>query len=1194
MLAQREFERPLVLEAGAGTGKTAVLVARIVVWSLGPGWERAEARERVPAGAPSPDTIAGRVLRGIVAITFTEAAAAEMASRVGRALLEVRRGCLPPGLDASALPESPKREARAEALIGALDALGARTIHAFCRRLLSAHALEAGLHPSFEVDADGSRQAEIAREVLEAALPRAFAEPPDPDYELLASKGVGPQALEQELIALLGEGVETEDLAEDPAGPAAWAELWDRMARAAGRFAEIDAGRLARLGKRASRIVRVAEAVVETRDLLVGSSSRVAPAVETGSTPKAPTPRELLDRISSFWEPEDLRKLRDLAKGRLGPQVERAIGDDADALAAAAATLCPLLELLVRLDPERFAAARRVLHGLLAEARNAMRARGVVGFEGLLRGARDLLKGHPAVVDRWRREIDQILVDEFQDTDALQCELLEMLAWDGRGSARPGLFLVGDPKQSIYGWRSADLAAYEAFVERARAAGGRVLSLVVNFRSVPAVLDEVERVVAPIMHRTPALQPAFEPLLPRECVEPASLPEGCASVEHWVGWGLDAEGSPDPELRVDAAREIEARAVAWDLQRLRSEGVSLCRVALLLRTLNGTEPLLEALRAAGILYQIDREEAPGRRREMQDALAWIRCILDPADTLALVATLRSSLVGVPDAAWTPLWRMGLPGRAARLREEEPAELAALLADVRGVARSLAERGSEIPGLDRIAGWEEALVGFLSRLGGWRAAAEQGPVDRLLEALRGAHGLEASEAARYQGAHRLEGLDQVMRELAEALEHRAGSLSGVLSHLRATVAAQRPLTAERSRGLGGGDEAVQILTMHGAKGLGFDHVYLLGMSRRSRPGSGSPRRVWRSNRRLEMCLLGAPSPGSLDVELRDSAREEHERVRLLYVGMTRARERLVLSGCHRAGPPETVRSHADLLHARRNAPEDPGAWMVDAKRRGESAHVDADGVLWRFPQLLGPDPEPATAFAPAEDSVGPARVREEERQLEARRREADAHAARPFRSTPSGSHEGLSETAGPGAVGDDEERPDRREALALGTAIHRALEVLCFDEPPERWRERLAPWLSAAVHTLGGEQRADELLERFLASPLPARLHALAPHIWARELPMLLAPEAGGEGAVGFVAGVLDLLYRDPADGRLVVADYKTDRLEPGPELRARALDYAEQGRLYVEGVQRGLGLAQPPRFELWFLHAGEVTVLPER
>jgi ATP-dependent exoDNAse (exonuclease V) beta subunit len=123
-------------------------------------------------------------------------------------------------------------------------------------------------------------------------------------------------------------------------------------------------------------------------------------------------------------------------------------------------------------------------------------------------------------------------------------------------------------------------------------------------------------------------------------------------------------------------------------------------------------------------------------------------------------------------------------------------------------------------------------------------------------------------------------------------------------------------------------------------------------------------------------------------------------------------------------------------------------------------------------------------------------------------------------------------------------------------------------------------------------RARTVWFRFLAGPLAPRLAALAPHIVARELPVWVEPAGDGEhDPVGFVAGAIDLLYRDPESGEWVVADYKTDDVT-GAALEARALSYRAQGAVYTRAVATALGLASPPRFELWFLSAGEVRTLP--
>jgi ATP-dependent helicase/nuclease subunit A len=254
-LARTELERPLVLEAGAGTGKTTTLVARILAWCLGPGWQRAERRlaEAAPAGA-TPERVAETVLAGVVAITFTEAAAAQMAARVAGALAELAAGREPKHLDlpapsaaaAGTLPlfGGQIRETRARHLLSALDHLTVATIHAWCLRLLSAHPLEAGLHPRLVVDADGRRLDETVTEVVEARLQDAYGPDPDEDYLELAGRGIGPREIAEAVTELVRAGVEAADLEEDPLGARPVAALVARLSRAARQLHRLVAPRL--------------------------------------------------------------------------------------------------------------------------------------------------------------------------------------------------------------------------------------------------------------------------------------------------------------------------------------------------------------------------------------------------------------------------------------------------------------------------------------------------------------------------------------------------------------------------------------------------------------------------------------------------------------------------------------------------------------------------------------------------------------------------------------------------------------------------------------------------------------------------------------------------------------------------------------------------------------------------------------
>jgi ATP-dependent exoDNAse (exonuclease V) beta subunit len=412
---------------------------------------------------------------------------------------------------------------------------------------------------------------------------------------------------------------------------------------------------------------------------------------------------------------------------------------------------------------------------------------------------------------------------------------------------------------------------------------------------------------------------------------------------------------------------------------------------------------------------------------------------------------------------------------------------------------------------------------------------------------------------------------------------------------------------------------------------------------------------------EYRLLGAATPGFDLAEERRLEVEAAERVRTLYVAMTRAKDRLVLAGDWPRQPRkpavpdpgrslEQARSHLQLLAWRAACPDLQRLWLA-----GGDGCLDQDGVAWRFPALRGgrlaADAEAigamgaagaiaataaiagtaaAVVAGAADDAAGtaggaslaaPAEVASQAALLAFRRAAAAARMARPYGAAASEeAHAQLREAV---AAGEAEERgadadtaaagrSNRRRAAALaagreaamasGAALHRALELWDLAAEPAREAERQRALLPAYLSAVAAAEdvaralpRSRRLLERFVAGGLAARLRGLAGRVLARELPVLLAPgpeppgDAGGTAAaVAFVSGTVDLLYRDPGSGELVIADYKTDDVS-GAELERRTAIYASQGAAYVRAVQSALGLAAPPRFELWFVHAGEVV-----
>lgn len=1171
---RRQFTRPLVLEAGAGTGKTAALVGRVLVWCLGPGWERSRAALAEEGASPLREAIAARVLERVTAITFTERAAAEMADRIAAALTQLQRGEAPVGLELAELGSGElERGARAAALLGCLDRLAVSTIHGYCHRLLASHPLEAGLHPSFRVDADGRALRAAAQELLAERMGALYGAPADPDALLLAARGaVGPAEVAAALETLAAARVPVVELEGDPCRPERVAETVGRLST---RLTALLALLRPALGRASSGRMKVATAAWVALEAL---ERRLAEAGRDVAALRAAVAGPELEAAQ--------QRLRQWARGQLTLAERAALGGEERALASASASLLRTLGHVRQLEPELLRAACRLLAPLLAELERRLRARGIESFDGLLEDARTLLRDHAGVRRRVQRATDQLLVDEFQDTDPIQCAIVRLLALDGDPAERPGLFLVGDPKQSIYGWRSADLEAYDDFVAELCAQGGERHTLAVNFRSSREILDEVERVVTPIMLEERGVQPPFQRLLASgRRAEPLSGER--APVEHWIPRARGAE------LRrhapADRARRIEASAVARDMIEQHRLGVPWSSFAILLRTTSPLELYLQALRETGIPFVVERDRSYYRRREVIDAAALLRAVLDPSDQLALLTTLRTSPIGVPDAALVPLFREGLPELVAHLGGPDTASLEALSRAVDVAATSL--EATRLPGLERLEGWPLSLKAALRTLAELRRSFEVDPADRFLERLRSSLLLEETEAARYLGPHRLANLDRFFRQVLAMLERPEVGVQAMLRELRTGVAGAR----EEEEGVLADEslDAVRVLTIHKAKGLTFDQVYAVGLHGRSQGrSSATATEVARCGDRFELRLFGARSLGLDQAEERRARVEQAELVRTFYVAMTRPRHRLVLAGSWPdAGarrPLERIRSHMDLLQ----------------HRRGERPELDAGGpaaseggVRWvSFEEL----PEASLAARQDERSLAitPAEARRELALLEEARAGAAARMARPFSAAASalGHRVERESVAGePDPVpAPDASSPRALIALAVGSATHRLLERLDLRAPVEEAVARELARLEAELPLLPPELRravaaeTREIALRLSRSSLLARLRSLAGFILARELPILLAPPSLSTGPAGVVVGTIDLLYRDPATGAPVVADYKTDRIRDASALETRAQVHLEQGRVYLRAVQQALAAAPPARLELWFLAADRV------
>lgn len=1026
-----ELDRTLFVEAGAGTGKTTALVARI--------------RTLVATGAEE--------LRHVAAITFTEAAAAQLRDRV-RASLEAAAA------DSSLTDEERRRCATA---VFQVDEAAMLTLHGFAQQLLAEYPIEAGLPPFFEV-LDDLAEAESFDGVWAALLDDLLDDPgPAEEIETLFALG----------LTLFG----LEGLARGLAADYDRLGAHDAIAAAgAGTTADVDGwcGELADM--------------LGCRDWCRRADGLAAHLESL---------RNLHDRLAAA--PSDRERLRLLCAAKVRTNAGQA--PNWDGRADEVRTL--LRELDERREALLAAAGEQALAPVLERLRTwalgyaAQRRReGRLTFHDLLVLARDLLRDQPAVRRaagrRWRR----LLIDEFQDTDPLQVELARSLAGNGGEPEAGRLFFVGDPKQSIYRFRRADIGVYR------RARDGHADGLVqlsTSFRTVPSVVAAVNAVFADLLDGSPgqapfhALEAVRDPLPPPA----AGAAPGAPAVR--------LLGGPDPTgeagtLRVreadDIARAIRAiREQAWPVEGEAGSPPRAARyadIAVLLPTRTGLADLERALDHAHVPYRVEASSLVYGTQEVRELIALLRAADDPTDEVAVIAALRGPGLACPDdalAAWAEAGRRWDYRHAATA---DPGDL---------VARGLGEL-ARFHALRRRMDPAELLDTMVRDLGLYPLALGRARARDAWRRLR----FMLDEARTFA-----EG-GGTLRELIRRLERQADD------RVRVT---EQVLPDED-------DDAVRILTVHAAKGLEFPITILAGLGVRAQSGGGTPL-VWDSDGVAQVRCGTVQTAGYDDAKRRDTALDDQERARLLYVAATRARDHLLIGLHHR--PAKTgAPTSAELLHARlADRPELAAAWDPPplapiAAERPATVITPVDAAAWR------------SARARAMDGWRTAPVLS-----------ATALAA----GIPDGSDRDTAQDPGIPNSSDrdsayDEDAPPRppfrrgRAGTALGRAVHAALQTVPLDGSGDA-----AAVAAAQAAAEGVGDRADEVA-RMVSSALasPPVLEAVTSGRWWREVPVAAAI------ADGLLEGFVDLLYQD-ADGQLVLIDYKTDRAPDESSARYR-------------------------------------------
>ena len=1055
-----DLGRTLFVEAGAGSGKTRALVDRV----------ESLVRSEVP-------------MERIVAITFTEKAARELRNRIRRRLesIEAELGPL------------------ATAALHQLDTAVVDTLHAFALRILSEHPVEAGLPPGVEVLDEISSQIELEKR-----------------WQVFVDRLLDEAEAGRSLLVLEVSGV---DLPQLRKLAVALDDNWDLVETGIGRHVappppvDAEAARAA-----LAEVLALRSVCRDPEDKLYRKIDGLEPYVGRLESD------DEIDRLEAI---EALSQEKFGRRGAMGNWSSRHGNQERkEEMEEIRTRVRELPHTCAQIAEATSTAALNHLVSRLADftldAAEQRRKSGRLDYQDLLVRARQLLR-HPdhglMVTAALRERYRYLLLDEFQDTDPIQIELAVLLAgsgdgrhtsWDLVDTEEGRLFFVGDPKQSVYRFRRADIATYLRARERFGRDGA---NLVTNFRSVPAIVEWVNAVFGRLITYTEASQPDYTPLQARR------RPGGSGPAVAVLG----AEPI-EAELNADQLRQIEADEVAGAVATALGEGWGVDEgtltdprwrpagpsdIAVLVPARTSLAALEGALDRAGVAYRVETSSLVYTTREVRDLLLALTAVADPTDHLAVVAALRSPLYGCGDDDLAH-WRLGCGGWFSLLADPPPDTpsdhpVAQGLAHLRTLheARLWTSPSVLLDRLIRERGVLETAVAAARPRDQWRRLRFVVDQARAWSDVGGTDLRSYLDWARLQGAENARVTETVLPETD--------------------------------------DDSVRILTIHGAKGLEFPIVVVSGLTTRLRQPTRGPTIAFPPGRSPAVRLkAGVHSDGFEQWQPIDEQMDYHERIRLLYVACTRARDHLVVS-LHRTADVKPGVTAASAL-------ADAGA--------AEVAHVlHAEFGFGRTQPTrpaTRPDPTP-TAMVPPPDRD--AWLAERNRVL-ARASQPEAVSATTLaRTMPNADDPGLAKAES------DLEGPARskgRYGTAMGRAIHSVLQMV--DLATGEGVEDLAR-AQAEAEGVGSKTERVTSLARIGLSTAVARAAAAAD--WHRRELWVAAP-IGGQ----LLEGYIDLIYRAP-DG-LVVVDWKTDQVD-GDNVADLLDRYRWQGAGYAAAIEEVTG-----------------------
>ena len=980
-------------------------------------------------------------------------------------------------------------------LDGRMDSARISTIHSLCAEILRAHPVEAGLDPKFSVIEQNLGRALRVQAVAEALNGSVGRPELRTVFDALSAAG---------LSGLLSRLLENRlDVGEQPFDlGAVWIEVARRLTAflvgnpAAGILSEF---RTAKAGR--NLVADTGEGMADQIVRLLDEFDAAEAALAQGNSPAA--------ALALFRARRNGMKLSGGKKGRIKDalkelQTSYDTGLDPWLGGRTPSDVAPdpaVERMVVEIAPQIQSCYDRAL-GCYRRLLDEKRA---LDFDDLEAGAVRLLE-LPGVRARWQAEIGAVLVDEFQDTNARQRTIVQALAGESPGR----LFVVGDARQSIYRFRGADVTVFTGLQTQIERRGGQTFVFDATFRAHPGLLKAVGALLAEVMgtEADPA-RPYFIPYAGLVSLR-AGPRKNVSSpfIECILGQGEDIESGRASAARVLARRLLELRATqeigAWE------------DVALLCRASTSFPPYEEALEAAGIPFVTVAGSGFYDRPEVRDLINLLRAIADPWDDQAMAGLLRSPAVGLSDAGLYQL----------RIAEGKPRSLwQALQADLSCL--------DEIERPHALRAW--ALLDELVLL------ADRLPVAELVRRLVSQMDYRAVLAGERSRLWR--NVDKLIDDAQASGLVQVRAFLEYLATLRDTGARESEAGSEA-------EGTVRLMTVHKAKGLEFPVVVLADANRQPNRGRESAVRLgpgWSfSLDRLE----SAPLAYRL-ARWQDGDQADAEDKRLLYVAMTRAQEKLIISGTlvGKQGSPRVNGWLSELLDAGGIL---PGALL---ERAGE----------WQTKLLLNNHPW-AIWLEPAGDAVA---------MVSPTASEPWPETAQPGLTMPLPGLAAASKTRR--SLYRSLSEPRTPPAKTVGEMVHRAIRYWRFPEDAG-----LAHLLAATAREKGllrselvdrAIVEASRLLARFRRDPLWSEINLGTERYHEVPYSVRRADE-------GFDAGVIDCLYRTEAGWTII--DFKTDELLSAGAVQVAVEEYREQMERY-RAAFRGI-IGENPRLSMVFLN----------